>query len=299
MIISSLREERIQQRQRELRALESAGLLARDAYEGKTVIDWECGDAAFAIAFRRLGAKEVHAIDSWVDYDEGFASECKENGVFVKRQSLLQYLSAASAKFDLAFCNTVTEHVQNLPECVIAISNLLNSRGLFYTNHDNYYHPAGCHDHGFIQVKGNGELVNHSVDCWARAEKCEASAEHRRKLLRDRPYQWNAASEILLDPSHCDECPYFMRAQPWGHIIYQSVFATVFPKNMKTGKSLNKITPFQLRQILVENGFQIMMERHSHIKMAPPASALAVDSTLSEQLLRTWMVKILARRSLD
>ncbi len=285
--------ERFNQRLREIKGLISAGFFSEDDIVGKNVLDWECGDGAFALAFRELGAKSVVGIDSWVNFSEEYVHQAKKRGVTLATKSISDI---GDEEFDLVFCNTVTEHIQSLHESISAVSSVLGLGGVFFTNHDNYYHPAGSHDHGFVKVKGKGDVVFLAEDCWDQEEKCAASNEHRVRLSKNRPFQWGERFERMLNPVDCTKCPYFIRAQPWAHIAYQKDFSRVFPKTMRIGGSLNKLTPFQLRQILSECGLRIEREARTEVSLAPSATILQADPSLSEALLRTWMVKLSSRK---
>jgi len=67
----------------------------------------------------------------------------------------------------------------------------------------------------------------------------------------------------------------------WGHLLYQESYnevyaGTFFKTNL--GGGLNKITPFQLRQLLIEMGFAVTTWSTRLITNEPPAELLRLFS---------------------
>ena len=241
-----------------LRYHEAVGCLSPDMYVGKRILDWEAGLGGFAGAFYCLGASEVVAIDSWVT-ESAIAPEILScDAIEFQQIAIGNYVGS---DFDLVFSNTVTEHIGDLPSAFDAIRNLLNDGGFYFNVHDNYYSPCGSHDHGFWFYGDKGQVVFQGVDCWDRSEKCEASAEHRARLLEAMPWTWNDRLEARRDPPACVTCPYFKRSQPWGHLRSVDTFPYDFDDRsfftLREGTSLNKFTTFQIRQLLAEAGFTV------------------------------------------
>ncbi|WP_124962372.1 class I SAM-dependent methyltransferase [Sulfurisoma sediminicola] len=132
MKVATVSEARISDREKQLQRLLRQGLLSRDAIEGKVVLDWECGDAAFAVAFSRLGASKVYAIDSWVKFDDEYVDQLTQLNVVAQNISIREFSSVATAKADLIFANTVTEHLQDLPSAFQNVFGLLKPNGYFF-----------------------------------------------------------------------------------------------------------------------------------------------------------------------
>lgn len=243
---------------------EAVGCLSPKMYIGKRVLDWEAGLGGFAAAFFCLGASEVVAIDSWVT-KSAISPEILSCDAIEFHQvsigSFVENRKELGSRFDLVFSNTVTEHISDLPSSFDAIQQILSADGVYMNVHDNYYSPCGSHDHGFWFYGDAGQVVFQGVDCWNRPERCDASAEHRVKLLSAMPWTWNERLEARRDPTACVTCPYFKRGQPWGHLKSVDDFPYDFEDKsfftLREGSSLNKFTTFQVRQFLVEAGFRV------------------------------------------
>jgi len=282
---------------------ERSGMLSPSVYVGKRVLDWECGAGEFAHAFAAREAKQVLAADTWLSQQAiaavpEFALMSDGSVVFEKtdiEDIATRVRAGRLAAFDLVFANTVTEHFPNLPKQLSHAADALTTGGYLFINHDNYYHPAGCHDHGFLQATGK---VIHTAGpkCWESEARCSVSDEHRQKVARERPWAWGEQFERTKDPTDCSRCAYYIRSQPWAHLLYQDTFKRIFPEAFRLDQTLNKLTPFQVRQALIETGFQILVERHPQVDNVPPEQLLVGPYAFSRQTLTTWMVRVLARK---
>ena len=80
-----------------------------------------------------------------------------------------------------------------------------------------------------------------------------------------------------LTPEDCTRCLYYQRAQLWGHLLYQDEYARNYPGDFYSCRAdggLNKVTPFQLRQHLIETGFVVSAWVLDLVKTEPPAELL-------------------------
>lgn len=276
----------------ELKWHEALGLLSPQMYFGKKVLDWEAGLGGFSAAFYCLGAAQIVAIDSWVDP----SIVCKkfvdlEQMTFMKTSAadFSSNHNSLAQDFDLIFSNTVTEHITDLPGAMSCLHGMLKDNGFYLNVHDNYYSPCGSHDHGFWFYGADNAIEFQGVACWASQDKCAVSAGHREKLLTQMPWTWNDRLEAKRNPENCDSCPYYRRSQPWANLTYVDEFVETFDDpsflTWKPGSSLNKITTFQLRQILVEAGFNVMGFHRNRCTNVPPAHLL--DAGLSPLELTT------------
>ena len=119
------------------------------------------------------------------------------------------------------------------------------------------------------------------VPCWEKPEKCDASAEYRKKC--EVRHDWTV-KQWHLTPHDCTQCTYYHRAQVWGHLLYQDAYPRDYPGDFYTARMLNKITMYQLRQYLVEAGFRVAYWRPNQVENVPPPELLA---KFSEADLRT------------
>jgi hypothetical protein len=194
-----------------------------------------------------------------------------------------------SKNFDLIFSNTVTEHITDLSNALACLHGMLNHSGYYFNVHDNYYSPCGSHDHGFWFYGADGAIEFQGVPCWAAQDKCAASAAHREKLLTQMPWTWNQRLEARKNPEKCAACPYYRRSQPWANLTYVDEFVETFDDpsflTWKPSSSLNKITTFQLRQLLGEAGFQVLGFHRNRCTNVPPAHL--VDAGFSPLELTT------------
>lgn len=289
--------QRVESRLAELDQSIAAGLVPAESVKGSSVLDWEAGDAAFSVAFLMRGAQHVVAIDTWMNVDQipQPVRACQQ--LTIRKASIREFAHEAHSSIALVFANTVTEHLQDLPQDLRAVHRILGPGGALYTNHDNYFQPVGSHDHGFLFYGEGNRIKTICPACWLDAKKCEASAAYREDMRRKLPWTWDERNEQSKDPTNCTGCHYYMRAQPWAHLIYQDQFLSLYPQlSFHTGiqgASLNKITPFQLRQYILEAGFCIEKSTRSFIKNDPPAE-LCREILFDD--LRTTMVRILARK---
>jgi hypothetical protein len=285
--------QRVKLRLSELDGYIAAGLVPVDSFRDRPVVDWEAGDAAFSVAFLIRGARHVFAIDTWMNLDQipEPLKACQQ--LTIRKASIRQFSHEAHSSAALVFSNTVTEHLQELRN----VYQILGPGGAFFTNHDNYYQPVGSHDHGFLYYGRWRHIERVCPACWLDAKKCEASAAYRDEIRQKLPWTWDERNERSLNSANCADCHYYMRAQPWAHLIFQDRFHSVFPQvSFHTGvdgASLNKITPFQLRQYILEAGFCIEKSERAFVKNKPPAE-LCRQIPIAD--LQTTMVRILARK---
>lgn len=270
---------------------------------GKRVLDWECGAGIFALLFVERGAAEVRAIDSWL-----WTQACQDSMGHIPqiqfgKLSLEEFAAdpANHGAFDFVYANTVTEHMLNLPRQLPLVSRLLRAGGLFVTNHDNYYQPVGSHDHG-LMFYGPGPCIERKGPaCWESPDKCAASAAHRAKLMKDLWWTWDERMERKLTPTDCTQCPYYKRSQPWAHLRHQHEFREVYPQTcFTTGypkSSLNKVTPFQLRQFVIEAGFDITGWVANKITNTPPPELSAPPYNIPAADLTTCTITVYARKA--
>jgi len=189
---------------------------------------------------------------------------------------LLSQIDFGAQRFDLVYARLVTEHLIDLQGDLARIFELLKPGGRFVALHDNYYWPMGLHDHVFFEATDNTFTTYRSraVACWQAPNLCEASAEFRAMI--EQKHDWNIKDWVLA-PDNCPACPYYRRSQLWGHLLYQqdfnTIYAGVFFKTNPTG-GLNKVTPFQLRQLLIEAGFTLTTWSARRIANEPPADLL-------------------------
>jgi 2-polyprenyl-6-hydroxyphenyl methylase/3-demethylubiquinone-9 3-methyltransferase len=294
---------RVNARLADLRRFDQRGTLPSALVQGKVIVDWEAGDLAFSVALLLSGAEKVFAIDCSMQFQQIPTAIKELPRLKILRGSIIDFLSLRKASFeiggrvDLIFSNTVTEHIQALPASFKAASELLESGGYLFTNHDNYYQPVGSHDHGFLYYGEDNKIAFQGIRCWERNEKCTSSENHRREIATKFPWTWDASLDALCDPARCQECPYFRRSQPWAHLIYQDDFNRLFPgaafKTGVEGASLNKVTLFQLRQYILESGFHVITEQRNRVSNELPAKKL--DQFTRDELLTTT-AEILAQR---
>lgn len=277
------------------------GLLTAEMIKGKRILDWECGVGGFAACFLERGADAVVGIDSWLDPAHARNLTAALPGCSFAATPIGKYLESAPERFDLVFANTVTEHLPDLAAGFRDCRSALSDSGMLFLNHDNYYQPTGAHDHGFLFYGDQGSVVFQGERCWESPDRCQASKMHRASV-RDRfPWSWNDALEALCDPVDCDACPYYRRAQPWAHLLYQDDFQRIFPDvAYSTGReksTLNKLSLFQLRQWLVEAGFRIESWNPVFVRNLPPRVLLEEPFDFSPRELCTATVAVRASKT--
>jgi SAM-dependent methyltransferase len=276
-----------------------SGLLREDLFREKVVLDWECGDGAYSMAFSLAGARLVIASDQWTDITR-FPAVARGSSQFRFRRAAISDIEfELRGTIDLAFANTVTEHLPDLPGSFASLFRVIKPGGYLFLNHDNYYQPVGSHDHGFLRYRGK-EVVRQGPSCWEDGANCALSKSFRDDVAKSLPWTWDHRNEAQLTLPVCTDCAYYRRSQPWAHLLYQDSFATLFPQDsFSTGKpnsSLNKVTVFQLRQFLVEAGFEIEKEVRLLVDNQPPDSLLRGPHQFTELDLKTGMYRVLARR---
>lgn len=270
---------------------------------GKRVLDWECGAGIFALLFLERGAGECEAIDSWLQLEDCQKAMGHIPNLRFEKVGIVDYAADASrhGSFDFIFANTVTEHMLDLPKQLPLIGRLLKPGGLFITNHDNYYQPVGSHDHGFLNYGDGPAIVRQGPACWDAPDKCAASAQHRAGVKEKLWWTWTDEMEKKLTPEDCTRCPYFKRSQPWAHLTCQGEFREIFPHvAFTTGfakSSLNKVTPFQLKQFVIEAGFDIAGWQMNKIKNEPPPHLMAAPFNFSRDDLTTCTITVVARKA--
>jgi len=299
-------QQRVERCVHALADFERDGSLPSHVVRDAVVVDWEAGDLAFSVALLSRGAKFVYAFDKWLQPDAIPVELRRLPNLVVQKCDIAQFLLHREADvlrndtINLIFANTVTEHMQSLAQDFHIAYRLLERGGRLFVNHDNYYQPVGSHDHGFLFYGPESEIVFQGTACWTTAQKCDSSASHRADIARRYPWTWNAELDGARDPSNCPACPYFKRSQAWAHLLYSSEFDTLFPtpafKTGVEGASLNKLTIFQLKQLLIENSFVIVTERRSHVSNTPPAELLSGEMSFTREDLTTATIRILAER---
>ncbi len=291
---------RIEGCQAALREFIGGGVLQPRLFADKVVLDWECGDGAFAAAFGLAGARRIIGSDRWLDI--GHLPEALRTApqYRFRRAELVEFEQEIIGAVDLVFANTVTEHLPDLPRDFSAVHRVLKPGGYLMLNHDNYYQPVGSHDHGFLYYDGKGGIAQQGPDCWNLPEKCAASDAHRNDVASRLPWTWDARNEAGKDPLNCEACHYYKRSQPWAHLIWQGEFDRLYPQDsFSTGRpasSLNKVTIFQLRQFLIEAGFEIEREHRASVTNQPPDALLQGRTAFTPPDLQTNMYRVLARR---
>ncbi len=281
----------------------ATGHVTIDDIRGKRVLDWECGAGIHSLLFLEHGAAQVDGIDSWLWTEEIERSMGHIEHARFHKISIEDFAKdpATHGAYDFVFANTVTEHMLQLPRVLTVVGTMLKPGGLFLTNHDNYYQPVGSHDHGLLFYGPGGKIVRQGPACWESPEKCGASAAYRADLMKRLPWTWDARTESKLTPQDCTKCPYHKRSQPWAHLRHQAEFRDVFPQPcFTTGyplSSLNKATLFQVRQFVIEAGFDVVGWVTNRILNEPPAELMAPPFNFSRDDLTTCTVTVTARKA--
>ena len=262
---------------------------------GRAVWDMGCGWGAFSLAFLAEGARAVTGTDAYLDRaripPELFETERLALIQGETTDLAQQVLGDCSGRAPLLFMHLVSEHVADLQALLRAVRAHCREGTQYFIHHDNYYHPVGHHDHGFLQFRPASRAVEtEAIACWDRPERCDASAEHRARLREERAWQWSEASEATRDPADCTACNYRLRAMPWAHLVSADRFMQVFPESFFV-TALNKITPFQLRQHLLESGFAIESDVRILLTNAVPAG---LSGRFTDDDLRTFTVTLVA-----
>ncbi len=121
-------------------------------------------------------------------------------------------------------------------------------------------------------------------------------------MIERLPWTWDGTIDSRLTPEDCRKCPYYRRAQPWAHLLNQLEFRNVFPQvGFTTGyakSSLNKVTPFQLRQFVIEAGFEIERWVPHVINNEPPDELLKPPFNFSRQDLCSSTITVRCRKTM-
>lgn len=268
--------------------------LTPESIVGADILDFGGGSGPLAILLMERGAKSVTVLDP--DLDEPFYQRHfrQINGLDYYKGTVQSFASEhAGQTFDLVVSCSVTEHVMNLADALKVIHVILRPGGAFFTAHDNYYHPSGAHDNFMLRAEPEGYAFA-GPECWNSAERCEASREFRAAMSASAPWSWNAAADSALTPSDCGRCAFFKRARPWAHLLNADAFSSVFPQPFFTS-GLNKITPFMLRQFILEAGFTLDVWHRHLVQNTPPHELLGDPYWHNETDLKT--LNIIARAS--
>lgn len=276
-----------------LRGWQRKGVLP--ALEGRQVVDLGCGFGDFSVAFARLGASEVMALDVNIQKERLSAEALAHPAVrFVEATSAdLGRILQPGAR-PVLFLHLMTEHVDEPRSFFRELARNVPAGTELFVHHDNYYQPVGHHDHGFLALDpGTGAVRPQGVACWDHAQKCRVSDEHRAQLAAERPWQWSPASEATRDPAHCDRCSYYRRSIPWAHLIYEAERREVWPEAFFSD-ALNAISAYELRKVVTDAGFKVTAEEKTWVMNEPPAS---LADRYGRETLVTFTVTLAALRA--
>lgn len=294
--------ERVKIRIGHIREFEGMGCFHPGMYRNRRVLDWEAGDCAFSVAFLALGASEVVALDSWTDSKSIHPAIFQLSGFSFQQKSIIEAedgLQNSGGGADFIFANTVTEHVMELAASFDVLRRILRPQGYFFNNHDNYYSPCGSHDHGFWFYGKDGFIEFQGVECWKSEDKCKASHYHRMNELQKVPWTWPAENNEQLTPEQCSECRYYKRSKEWAHLQGVLEFSKIYnhPSFLmhRPNSSINKVTPFQLLQLLSEAGFSVVRCERTYAANTPPENLLQMG--LSKLDLTTTNIRTLCEVS--
>ena len=262
----------------ELEGFNTWACMRPESYASKEVLDLGCGLGAASVLFVARGAAFVWGIDPVLTEKQIEALGSLPRSRFTA--GLLSQIDFGAQRFDLVYARLVTEHLIDLQSDLARIFTLLKPGGRFVALHDNYYSPMGQHDHAFFGAADGAYNTYRSkaVPCWQAPNLCEASAGFR--AMVEREYDWSI-KDWVLTPENCSACPYYRRARLWGHLLHQESFNDLYAGPFfKTDSSggLNKVTPFQLRQLLIEAGFAVTTWSARLITNEPPAELLRLFS---------------------
>lgn len=261
--------------------------------QGLNIWDVGCGYGCFSTSFIEEGASHVIASDVIIDFDKIPAELIKNKCISIvsgdtEKIAPLVFQGHFGPVPDLIFMHLMTEHVANFKDFIYSLKSNMTSNCSIFINHDNYYQPVGHHDHSFLFLNDKKFVVEpKTIPCWESADRCLASKTHRHNLPI---WQWSERSESTVG-TDCNQCNYKLRSEPWAHLINQPNFNKIWPealfKNM-----LNKITIFQLKQILIEAGFVIVGEQRVWINNAIPENIIC---EFSKNDLNTFAYTLLAK----
>jgi SAM-dependent methyltransferase len=227
-------------------------------YVDKDILELGCGLGAGCALYVACGARSVWGFDPTLHPDHLYHLRVLPRARFTS--GVLTEQAVGDRRFDLIYAHFVTEHVGDLSSTFALIHRLLRPGGRFVGLHANYYGPLGGHDHAFIETRATERgvmMVSKAVPCWESPARCEASAEFR-KTCEGR-YEWTV-KDWQLTPEDCSRCLYYQRAQVWSHLLYQDEYPRNYPGRSyrcAVDGGLNKATPFQVRQHLIETGFRV------------------------------------------
>ena len=273
-------------------------------YVGKTILDFGGSGGQIAVALLLRGAISATLIDPEIP-EELIPFLTEIPGLHVVKGYAETTLEGNENRFDFIVAHSVTEHIQNLPAAFDSLKHILKPGGKFFIAHDNYYHAVGHHDYLILQVGPDGKYGYQGPKCWDSGF-CAVSSDFRKdifSLLPDvwLPTIWSEENELTLKDGNCTNCNFKKRTTPWAHLIYQDEFKEVFSEPAfstgRTNSTLNKITPFQLKQFLVEAGFEILLWERSFINNEVPKQLLEFLQFFSEADLMTENVFVVATRT--
>jgi SAM-dependent methyltransferase len=259
-----------QQLERDRTALEWWPCLPPECYQDKDVLDLGCGTGAGVATFLERGARFVWGVDPALDGDLLSHLRVLPRAKFTAAELTTDL--AASQQFDLVYAQFVTEHLRHMPGDFDTVFALLKPGGRFVAIHDNYYSPMGGHDHAFVgPIPGEPRRMHFKgVACWDSPRKCAASEEWRRTSER----VYGTVANITLTPEDCSRCPYYQRSHVWAHLLFQDSFPVSYRNDFFISSrcgGVNKVTPFQLRQFLIEAGFRVTAWLPDKVANEPPA----------------------------
>lgn len=254
------------------------GIILESLFKDKVILDLECGMGGASQIFYLLGAKRVIGLDFYLP-DALSDVYPKNSRIEYRKCDFLTWEPEGIQGVDFIFLHNASEHIQHPAQYIEkCYSTLVQGGGLFIA-HDNYYQPVGHHDHNFLFLSPSGDKVETvSPKCWLENVKCEYSRDFRLRLAKSSPPVWSANLDNSLDPKNCHNCCYYIRSQPWAHLLYQNNFNNLFPfpifKVVNSGY-LNKITIRQLRQYCIEAGFFLEYENNYWLQNEVPQELLA------------------------
>ena len=258
-------------------------------YIGKTILDFGGSGGQFAAALLLKGASKATLIDPAVPKDlvEPLSSI---PGMQVIDGFIEDYVIEKNQSFDFIVSHSVTEHIEDLPKVLDSLKGVLKKGGLFFIAHDNYYHASGAHDNLILQIGPNGHYGYQGPKCWETG-KCEVSSDFRIAMTKTAPFLWGQESNEALKDGNCLNCSFKKRTNPWAHLLFQDHFKEVYKEPMfstsRENGVLNKITPFQLKQFLVEAGFKIVLWERSFVNNPIPEELLLAPFFFSAEDLLT------------
>jgi SAM-dependent methyltransferase len=269
-------------------------------YVGKHVLDFGGSGGQLAVALLAKGAASATLVDPEIS-EEIFTQLCKISNLKIVRGYAEEMLAENKNEFDFIVAHSVTEHVRDLVAVFSVLKELIKPGGKFFIAHDNYFHASGHHDNIILQIGDDGRYGYQGPKCWETG-LCQDSSAFRRSMMDSLPFIWSIENELTLKDGNCLNCNFKKRCSPWAHILYQDEFNQVFKEPVfSTGREnsvLNKITPFQLRQFLVEAGFKIDLWERSLINNPVPEELMRAPHFLSKEDLQTENVFVIASKQL-